>query len=235
MPGKSTKLGTEARKVPLDVKRLVLHESGYKCSNPACRYPLTLEVHHLYYVSEGGGDSAENLLPLCPNCHTEHHHGHIPAESLRAWKMLLLALNEAFDRRAIDLLLTLAKMKDQTITNVTGDGLPAYSALVASGLVASFPALQTTGGWDGNVRWQELYKASLTDKGKLFVEGWKKGDQRAAIELPSERKRGHGRKRGQGRKRDGKGVITDIRSGTERSGKGVITDIRGEQAHERRK
>ena len=30
-----------------------------------------------------------------------------------------------------------------------------------------------------------LYVAALTDKGKLFVEGWKKGDQRAEIELPS--------------------------------------------------
>jgi hypothetical protein len=184
MAKKSTKLGTEAKKVPVDVRRLVLHESGYKCSNPACRYPLTLDVHHLYYVSEGGSDLAENLLPLCPNCHTEHHNGHIPTESLRAWKMLLMALNEAFDRRAIDLLLTLAKMKDQTIANVTGDGLPAYSALVASGLVAILPALHTTGGWGGNVQWQDVYKAALTDKGKLFVEGWKKGDQRAAIELP---------------------------------------------------
>jgi 5-methylcytosine-specific restriction endonuclease McrA len=91
MPKKPSTLGTEARTVPLDVRRLVLHEAGYKCSNPACRYPLTLDVHHLYYVSEGGSNLAENLLPLCPNCHTEHHHGHIPHESLRAWKMLLLA------------------------------------------------------------------------------------------------------------------------------------------------
>ena len=27
------------------------------------------------------------------------------------------------------------------------------------------------------------YAASLTEKGRLFIEAWKKGDQRAAIEL----------------------------------------------------
>ena len=186
MSKKSTRLGTEAKKVPIDVRRLVLHEAGYKCSNPACRYPLTLDVHHLYYVSEGGSNLAENLLPLCPNCHTEHHHGNIPTESLRAWKMLLLALNEAFDRRSIDLLLTIAGLG--RIVGVSADGLPHYAGLLASNLVYLVHDFQeTTAG--GQQLHHSLgignYAAFLTERGKLFVEGWKKGDQRAAIKLPS--------------------------------------------------
>ena len=61
MPNKSSKLGTEAGRVPLDVRRLVLHEAGYTCSTPACRYPLTLDIHHLYvsahecHVRSGSG------------------------------------------------------------------------------------------------------------------------------------------------------------------------------------
>ena len=188
MPKKSCKLGTEARRVPLDVRRLVLHEAGYKCSNPACRYPLTLDVHHLYYVSEGGSDSADNLLPLCPNCHTEHHNGNIPTESLRAWKMLLMALNEAFDRRAIDLLLVLAGMKTIRISpydrghdyvayhRISGDGLSDYAGLIASNFadITDLP---------GGTHCVSVYGVGLTDKGRLFVEAWKRGDQRAAIEL----------------------------------------------------
>ena len=53
--------------VPVDVKRLVLHEAGYRCANPVCRHILTLDVHHLDYVSDGGSNTPYNLLPLCPN------------------------------------------------------------------------------------------------------------------------------------------------------------------------
>jgi hypothetical protein len=134
MAKKLSKIGNEARRVPLDVKRLVLHEAGYKCANPCCRYPLTLDIHHLYYVSEGGSNLAENLVPLCPNCHTEHHNGNIPTDSLRAWKMLLLALNEAFDRHSIDLLLTIDKVG--YIDWISGDGVHTYAPLVASNLIS---------------------------------------------------------------------------------------------------
>jgi len=182
MPKKSSRIGTEATKVKLSVRQLVLHESGYKCSNPACRHPLTLDVHHLYYSSEGGSDSADNLLPLCGNCHDEHHVGKIPTESLRAWKMLLLAMNAAFDRRSIDILLVLAQ--SNFIDWVTGDGVPNYAALAASNFITiAQPPHQTFRAGGGGNQMQLLDRISLSEKGRLFVEHWKKGDQRAAIEL----------------------------------------------------
>src|SRR5262245_47653048 len=113
--------------IALSVKQHVLHEAGYLCANPACRTVLTLDIHHLNYVSDGGTDTAENLLPLCPNCHALHHKGVIPRTSLKAWKMFLLALNEAFDKQSINILLTLAKLG--VIQRVTGDGLIRLAAL----------------------------------------------------------------------------------------------------------
>ena len=181
MREKTSELGTEARRVPLDMKRLVLHEAGYKCANPCCRYPLTLDVHHLYYVSAGGSNLADNLLPLCPNCHAGHHNGNISTESLRAWKMLLLALNEAFDRSAIDLLLMIAQL--ERIRGITGDGLSAYSALAASGLLAIKRDSVSPVGVISDRLDKDIFTVGLSEKGKLFVEGWRKGDQRAAIEL----------------------------------------------------
>ena len=94
---------------PLPTQRVVLHEAGYRCANPGCRGIITLDIHHIEYVSEGGGNGADNLLPLCPNCHALHHGGTIPRESIRAWKMLLLSLNDGFSRAAIDLLLALGR------------------------------------------------------------------------------------------------------------------------------
>ena len=47
-------------------------EAGYKCGNPTCRNVITLELHHIEYVSDGGGDDPSNLLVLCPYCHSEY-------------------------------------------------------------------------------------------------------------------------------------------------------------------
>src|SRR6478752_867236 len=95
------------KKLDLHARRLVLHEAGYKCANPVCRNIITLDIHHIVYVSKSGSNAPENLLPLCGHCHDMHHAGEIPSEAIRTWKMLLLALNEAFDRRSVDILLSL--------------------------------------------------------------------------------------------------------------------------------
>jgi hypothetical protein len=158
--------------LPLEVRNLVLHEAGYKCANPACRGILTLDIHHLDYVSSGGGDSADNLLALCPTCHALHHKGHIPIESIRTWKMLLLSLNEGFDKRSIDMLLALHQIG---CLNVSGEGVLACSSLIASGLARQFMNMDSLLGGDIS------YSLELTAKGQRLVEAWKQGNQAAAL------------------------------------------------------
>lgn len=34
-----------------------------------------LEVHHKKPLADGGADTLENVIALCPNCHREAHHG----------------------------------------------------------------------------------------------------------------------------------------------------------------
>jgi len=166
--------------LPVDVRKLVLHEAGYRCSNPVCRTMLTLDIHHLVPISEDGSDTPDNLLALCPNCHSLHHRGEIPIESLRAWKMILLSLNEGYDRKAVDLLLVLSKAGTLW---VSGDGVIQCAALVASGLVES----RALGGLTAD---QPLpaYAISLTERGKLMVDAWKRGDQNSVVAAePQER------------------------------------------------
>ncbi|WP_240698763.1 MULTISPECIES: HNH endonuclease [Vibrio] len=51
-----------------------------RCKSPA---PFTrkshqtpyLEVHHIIRLADGGKDTIENTLALCPNCHRELHFG----------------------------------------------------------------------------------------------------------------------------------------------------------------
>src|SRR4051812_25704526 len=94
---KSTGLPREAdrKKIPVAVQHQLLMEAGYKCGNPACHNVIVLELHHIEYVCEGGGDDATNLLALCPYCHSMHHANKIPVEAIRFWKGLLQALNHA--------------------------------------------------------------------------------------------------------------------------------------------
>ena len=120
------------KSISIETKLLVLHEAGYKCSNPTCRTIITLDIHHMEYVSEGGDNIPSNLLALCPNRHSLHHKNHIPSDSIRAWKMLQLTLNEAFDKNSIDILLALDYIGGVIIT---GDGLLNCSALIASNLI----------------------------------------------------------------------------------------------------
>jgi HNH endonuclease len=185
--------------IPPDIRHIVLHESGYRCGNPVCRHVLTLDIHHLVCVSEGGSDASENLLPPCPNCHALHHKSVIPLASLRTWKMLLLSLNEAFDRKAIDILLLLDRLG--SVGHMTGDGLIVLASLVASGLIEvsqylhittgstsqseSFSILRQTIG--STSQFEQMYRVELSKKGKLFVEGWKKGDQSSALLLQTEK------------------------------------------------
>ena len=50
------------------------------CGNPAPFYRETdgspyLEVHHKIPLAEGGDDTVENAIALCPNCHRKEHYG----------------------------------------------------------------------------------------------------------------------------------------------------------------
>jgi hypothetical protein len=165
------------RTIAVDVRHLVLHESGYRCGNPACRSILTLDIHHLERVSEGGPDSPDNLLALCPNCHALHHRGEIPIDSIRAWKMLHLTINEAFDRKTLDILSTLSRVG---LVYVTGDGLLSCAALVAGGLVEATE-------W-GRAHFEyrygfetPSYRLTVTERGRRLLSAWRSGDQVGAI------------------------------------------------------
>ncbi|HEY9165874.1 MAG TPA: HNH endonuclease signature motif containing protein [Candidatus Kryptonia bacterium] len=167
-------MSTTRKAIPLATRRLVLHESGYRCAVPVCRTILTLEIHHLEYVSERGSNDASNLLPLCPNCHALEQQGVISKDSLRSWKMLLLSLNEAFDKRSLDFLLALDKIEDGLF--VSGEGVLTCSSLVASDMITVEQIVQ-----EGIRELDVTYHISFTAKGRSFVKAWKAGDQNAAV------------------------------------------------------
>lgn len=166
------------RRPPSDVRRQVLMEAGYRCGVPTCRNILALEAHHIVHVSEDGGDTPDNLIALCGFCHDLYHKGEITREAIRYWKGILAALNHAFDRESIDLLLFLRQPHPRLV--ISGDGVLKFSRLIAAGL-ASYRifVFGSTGGLAGS--FTAMYEVRLTPKGEMLVDAWLAGD-RTAVE-----------------------------------------------------
>ena len=170
-------------RVPDSTRTLVLLEAGYKCANPTCRHILTLELHHIVWVKDDGGNEPPNLVALCPNCHSLHTHGHIPAHAIHTWKSLLVALNSA-NHGTADLLLVLAADDEartcEPVTGTqfnlpfrfTGDGLPALAGLLTSGIIEITKHFSGVNAWGSSM---PSFEVGLTEKGRALVAAWQAG------------------------------------------------------------
>lgn len=153
------------------------------CGNPRCRHILTLELHHMVWVKDGGGNEATNLIALCPNCHSLHTSGYIPDSAIRHWKGILHALNHAFNKESLDLLLFVHAVPQDIW--YSGDGILRFSGLIAAGFVE---IVYTQVGEGVTVEGfltrrktppASAHRIALTDKGRAFVEAWLNGDENA--------------------------------------------------------
>ena len=63
-------------------KRLALRRDGARCQ--VCGFDTLVEVHHIMPRRQGGPDTLDNLITLCPNHHTMADRGLISVEELRA-------------------------------------------------------------------------------------------------------------------------------------------------------
>ena len=162
--------------IPEDIRRAVLIEAGYRCAVPTCRALLVLDLHHLVPVRDGGENAAGNLLALCPTCHAMHERGKIDPEAVRAWKAMLVSLNAAFDRAAIDSLLLLRDLKKhghETLA-VSGDGVGRYAPLIFSG----FAEHRSKGGLRGGLN-EDWFEIRISEKGQRLIEAWLSGNSEA--------------------------------------------------------
>jgi len=163
----------EAKQIKPSVKREVLMEAGYKCANPNCRVMLTIEIHHMWRVADGGTNTLDNLIALCPNCHTAHHHGIIPEEAIRVYKSVLVALTGAYDLPTIDDLLFLEKTERPL--NYSADGVLHFRRLIASGLAKTKLSVgEASGGWEVT-----SHRIDLTERGKNILNAWRQGENDA--------------------------------------------------------
>ncbi len=76
---------TSERYIPTPLEALLFELASHRCT--ICLAPW-LEIHHINELREGGKTEYENLIVLCPNCHTRVHLDDIPSkEELRHYKL----------------------------------------------------------------------------------------------------------------------------------------------------
>ncbi len=69
--------------IPSKIRNFILVASKHQCS--ICQ-AKTVEVHHIIPVSKGGTNNLENLMAVCPNCHTNFHEGRFTTVLMKTYR-----------------------------------------------------------------------------------------------------------------------------------------------------
>lgn len=90
-------------KIDKVVERRLYAESMGRCMNPECRVELfindgdMIEKAHIEAYCDTQDNAFDNLVILCPNCHTNYDKNHLFTEAqIREWKRIRLEENERF-------------------------------------------------------------------------------------------------------------------------------------------
>lgn len=65
------------RYIPTALEQLLFELAGHRCT--ICKAPW-LEIHHIDELNKGGITEYNNLIVLCPNCHTRVHANNVPSK-----------------------------------------------------------------------------------------------------------------------------------------------------------
>ncbi|MFH9190727.1 HNH endonuclease [Streptomyces globisporus] len=81
--------------IPMPLRRAVLVEAGHRCAIPACRQ-TPIEIAHITPWTKVREHRFENLISLCPNCHTRFDRGEIDRKAMLQYKENLEVLNSRY-------------------------------------------------------------------------------------------------------------------------------------------
>ena len=148
--------------IPTELKRRILVEAGHRCAIPTCRFPTT-EIAHIIPWAKVQEHAYENLLALCPNCHTRADRGEIDHESLKIYKRILQRLTDRYDRFELNVL---NELRQDRYVVMAGNMQLLIKNLLDDEIVITLPGGVIIEGIPSNV------VIGLTEKGKQFISEW---------------------------------------------------------------
>ena len=153
--------------VPTALKRAVLVEAGHRCAIPTCR-ATTTEIAHIVPWAEVQEHTFENLIALCPNCHTRYDKGEIDRRSMLMYKRNLGLVTGRYsdaERRLLDMFV---QTPSSTVVRFDRSMDFEFMYLLRDGLLMKLA--QGGGGiFMNDVQIAGLAEYVLTDVGSDFV------------------------------------------------------------------
>ena len=155
--------------IPADLKRRVLMEAGHRCAIPTCR-TVPVEIAHIEPYSKVRDHTFENLIALCPTCHTRYDSGDIDRLSMKGYKANLGLVSGRYgevERRLLDALAL------HPLARIRLPGGLAFQLmyLLKDGLLARVPTQGANIVMDGMPMTEEYV---VTPAGQEFIERWVK-------------------------------------------------------------
>lgn len=153
--------------IPMELKREVLLEAGHRCAIPTCRQ-TPVEVAHIIPWKEGKEHTFDNLIALCPTCHTRYDKGEIDRKSMQQYKANLSVLNGRYSDLEKRVLMHFAERPTESQIRLPGELEILLMFLLRDGFLIDkgtvHPVL-----WAGSVP-SKIYE--LTNKGREFIMKW---------------------------------------------------------------
>jgi hypothetical protein len=81
--------------IPAELRRAILVEAGHRCAIPQCRQ-TPVELAHISPWSKVHEHAFDNLIALCPTCHTRYDRGEIDRKSMVQYKANLSLLSNRY-------------------------------------------------------------------------------------------------------------------------------------------
>jgi hypothetical protein len=153
--------------IPAELERRILIEAGHRCAIPACRHP-TIEIAHIEPWRKVKEHRFENLIALCPNCHTRYDKGEIDRKSLRIYKQNLGLLYSRYGEYEVRMLWYIGTHpKQETFVISAGIELMLMN-LIRDGMLKLDDAKPPV-----HLAWHApaIY-VHVTEKGRAFAKRW---------------------------------------------------------------
>ena len=161
--------------IPSSLKRRVLVEAGHRCAIPTCR-ALETEIAHINPYRIVKKHDYENLIALCPTCHTRADKGEIDRESLRMYKRILQRLTDRYSKFELDVL---DELRQGHPVVILGSMILLIKTILDEGLVELPIGVSPTTMiccQAGNFTVDDnSVSVLLTEKGAQFISDWLTG------------------------------------------------------------
>lgn len=158
--------------LPRQLERDVLVEAGHRCAIPTCKQ-TPVEIAHIEPYRDVQSHTFDNLIALCPTCHTRYDREDIDRKAMRQYKANLCILNSRYGDLEKRLLFLFAQNpNEESISLMKGLDIFLMYLLADDLIVKDFRGNDDMKAY---MRGDDTYY--ITEKGKSFIEKWLAGNE----------------------------------------------------------